>query len=151
MISWGQDTTLHIEQIKMEQEKIDKAISKFTVVEEDVDDESTEGGSLKKYYDGTVLRKAVLELFGETGKSITQYYFENGDLIFVSDVETTYKAPIYMGKTELDTKEEEKFYFNKSQLKLWLDAKGIPKNPSLYAEKEEEFMSDLKNIINKSK
>ena len=148
----GQDSTsLRIEKIRMECERINKSIPKFKVVEEPVTGQSTEGGELKKFFDGTTIRKATLTLYGETGQLLSEYYFENSDLIFVSETAIHYKAAIYMGKTEVEREEEDKFYFSNQKLALWVDHSGIPKDPVLYPEKEKEFLSDLKNIINKVK
>lgn len=150
--SVAQDTIgIHIEKIKMECDRINKALPALKAAEEKISDQSTEGGVLKKFYDGNIIRKASLTLFGETGKLIAEYYFENSELIFVSQTEISYKVPIYMGKAEIDSTEDEKFYFDKLQLKLWIDHDGRPVDPILYPNKEKDLLNDLQTIINKPK
>ena len=148
----GQDTVeLRINEIVTETETINKEIKKLEMVQTDVNDRSAEGGILKKYYDGKILKKAALTLFGETGQSTSEYYFLNGNLIFVNEQLEMYKAPLGMGKVETGSIETNKFFLNKQKLIRWVDNEDKIADPSLYTQKEKEILDDLKNIIIKNK
>ena len=151
MRSMGQDgVESRIKQIEVESKKIDGEIKKLKMTQEDINDRSEEGGILKKYYEGQTLRKAMLTLFGETGQSITEYYFSNGTLIFVNDFVKTYTGPVNVSKGETQSTETNKFYLNnEKKLIRWQDNDGVIVDDSQYLEKEQEFSDDLKYIINK--
>ena len=145
--SSGQDNIeMQIKEIKAEYEKINKDTAKYKMVQSDVFGQSSEGGVLKKYYNGNVLRKAILTLFGETGQSTSEYYFLNGELIFEFDTELFYKSPLYMGKVEIKSQEETKFYFKNQRLISWIGNDGNMMDGALYPEKEEELLDFLKII-----
>jgi hypothetical protein len=148
----GQDSVeLRIKEIKSECEKINKEIKKFKMVQSDVNDLSAEGGILKKYVDGNTLKRAALTLFGEAGQSTTEYYFLNGNLVFVNEQVEIYKTPLGMGKVETKSLETNKFYFDKQKLIRWIVNDDEIVDRLLYSEKEKEFLDDLKNIIIKNK
>ena len=145
--SSGQDNIeMQIKEIKAEYEKINKDTAKYKMVQSNVIGQSSEGGVLKKYYNGNVLRKAILTLFGETGQSTSEYYFLNGELIFEFDTELFYKSPLYMGKVEIKSQEETKFYFKNQRLISWIGNDGNMMDGALYPEKEEELLDFLKII-----
>jgi len=150
--SIGQDNDeLRIKQIETEYEKINKEIKKFKLTQEDVNDRSEEGGILKKYYEGQILRKAILTLFGETGQSTSEYYFSNGDLIFVKEQIDIYTGPLDVSRGETESTETNKFYFNRERLIQWVDNDDEKVNSEQYSEKENEILDDIKYIINKDK
>lgn len=138
-----------IGQIKSQYEKInsDSKVKVFKATEEKVYDLSSEGGSLKRFYDGNELKKAELTLFGETGQSTTQYYFLNGELIFAKSSDKWYKEPIYMGKTQTDSLDKNEFYFKNQILVRWVDNNSKIVEQTQYLQKQMEILDDLK-IIN---
>lgn len=150
--SLGQNSVeSRIKEIETESEKINKEIKKLKMTETDVNDLSAEGGILKKYYDGKILKKAALTLFGETGQSTTEYYFLNGNLVFINEQVEMYKAPLGTGKVETESIETNKFFLDKQKLIRWVDNEDEIADPSLYTQKEKEILDDLKNIIIKNK
>jgi hypothetical protein len=142
----GDNVEVRIKEIRKECDRINKDITKFKVVQEDINDQSAEGGILKKNYDGNTLRKAVFTFFGETGQLTSEGYFLNGELIFVLETEERYKSPIYMGKAETKSKEENRFYFRNEKLIRWIGNDGKIIDAGLYQEKEKEILDDFKNI-----
>ncbi|MCW4467782.1 hypothetical protein OGH69_02305 [Flavobacterium sp. MFBS3-15] len=113
---------------------IRKNLSAFRVKTVDIPDESTDGGEMKGYYDGTVLKYIEATWFGESGKRVTEYYFDKGRLIYVSDRNFEYNVPYYTdaetakenGTTETFDPEktivtEDRYYFKNEKLFLWLD------------------------------
>lgn len=137
---------MQVKEIKAECEKINKDTAKFKTEEKDIFGHSTEGGQLLNFYDEKELRKAILTLYGETGKSSTEYYFLNGEIICISQTIVKYKAAIYMGKVEIKSREENKFYFKKQKLIRWIGNKSEIVDTSLYPEKEKELLDLFNNI-----
>lgn len=135
-----------IKEIKNECDKINNDTAKFKIDQKDIFGQSTEGGFLRKYYDGNTLRKAILTLFGETGQSTSEYYLLNGEITFVDEKAVKYKSPIYMGKTEIKSQEETRFYFKNQKLIRWIGNEGKIMDVALYPEKEKEILDDFKNI-----
>lgn len=138
---------MQIKKINTEYANINGDTAKFRVERKDILDQSSEGGLLEKFYEGKSLRKVILTLFGETGKSTSQYYFLNGEIIFVHDKEVRYQSPIYLGKTEIESREENRLYFTNQRLILWIGNDGKIMEADLYFEKEEEILDILKIIL----
>jgi len=147
MKCWAQDDLIN--QIKIECTQINSGSKSYKVIEEDVNGLTSEGGFLKKFYDGTVMKKAELTFFGETGQLTSQYYFLNGELIFAKSSEERYKEPMYMGKTETDSLNKNEFYFKNQILVRWIDNNGKIVEQTQYLQKQIEILDDLK-IINQS-
>ena len=90
---------------------------------------------LAGYYDRNTLKKITTHAFGDKGVGITEYYFDNDQLIFVS-----WHTPSYEGK---QPKEDfGQFYFRNGKLIEWVDAggkvvdEGLVKKKELYARRE---------------
>ena len=73
---------LQVKRIRAEFQRINSPATKYKVVTEDIEGESTEGAELKKYYTGSALRKATVVYYGEMGRLNVEYYFKDGELIF---------------------------------------------------------------------
>ena len=118
-----------------------KAIDQFTsyrkveVSPKAAAEEGNASDILAGYYDGKVLKKIATHAFGDKGIGITEYYFDNDKLIFVS-----WHSPSYEGK---QPKEDfGQFYFKDGKLIQWMDAggkvvnEGLVKTKDLYAKRE---------------
>ena len=136
-----------IREINTECARINTDTTKFMVTEKDVFGQSSEGGFLRLYSEGNVLRKAILSLFGENGQVTNEYYLVNGQLIFLFQKGMRYKQPINEGKTEIQSKDEDRFYFRNKKLVLWYTTDDRIVSSSLYATKEKEILADFKNIL----
>ena len=123
-----------IQDIRVHYNYIRTNLSSFDTTMIDIWDESAEGGQGIAYYENTKLKLIEVVWFGETGKRISQYYYNMGKLIFAFDQVFTYNRPIYWDEkntTENEDKEvfdsektivkENRFYFDKEVLFLWLD------------------------------
>lgn len=90
---------------------------------------------LAGYYDGNTLRKIATHAFGDKGVGITEYYYDQDQLIFVS-----WHTPSYEGKQPKEGFGQ--FYFKDGKLIEWMDAggkvidEGSVKAKGLYAKKE---------------
>jgi hypothetical protein len=86
--------------------------------------QSTDGGSLEAYCDGTAIRLLVAEYYGETGDATYRFYFDHDSLFFVF-VESRRGQPNgrdpYPPRTRV---EHERFYFTADRLIRWLGAKN---------------------------
>jgi hypothetical protein len=95
-------------------------------------DESTEGAQGIAFYDCNELKLIEVIWFGEIGKKITEYYFDNGKLIFAFNKAFNYNRPIYwdekIAKENEDNEvfnpkktsvKEDRFYFRDERLFHW--------------------------------
>lgn len=136
-------TEVAIVLIRKEYNKIKADEPNFKVVTEDMDDRSTEGGEIKKYYQGKSLRKARLIFYGETGKAVFEYYFEDGMVIFFLKRIYDYNIPMYMKGSRVSKIEEERFYFNNRKLIRWISSDRKIMASNQYSGKEDEILKDL--------
>ncbi|MFB6319553.1 hypothetical protein [Saccharicrinis sp. FJH54] len=134
----------------------------------DISDDSTEGGEVVAYYDGTELKIIQMSWFGETGKRILEFYIVNGEVFFAFDQHFNYNRPIYWNESlakeneddevfnpEKTTVSEDRYYFNKNRLFMWLnhDSKSVALSAESSKPKENElieYFQKVKNNINKS-
>lgn len=131
-----------IANIRKEFTAINAAAKKYKIDSAEVEGLSTEGGNIKKYYDGSVLRKALLTLYAESGQMFVEYYFSNNQLIFAYEKNESNDKLVYQGKTKVVSTTEQRYYFNNQHLIRWIEDKKIV-DKSKYAEKEKEILSDL--------
>lgn len=127
-----------INDIRIKYKNIRTQLASYDTTMTAIWDESTEGGHAIAYYDkNNDLKLIEVTWFGETGKRITEYYFDNRKLIFAFDQDFDYNRPIYwdekkakeMGENEVfDPKKtkvkEDRYYFKNEKLFLWLDNDG---------------------------
>ena len=78
--------------------------------------ESSEGGEVKKYYEGDTLRKIVSLYFGEMGKVVNEYYFLGGVLCFAYITRLYYDKPLSGKVTKT---EKDRYYFDNCM--YWLN------------------------------
>jgi hypothetical protein len=135
--------------IRKEYHRINTGTSKFRVVTEDLNDQSTEGSEIKKYYENRSLRKVQLIFYGETGKAMIEYYFLNRVVFFSFKRTYHYNTPMYEKGSKISKVEEERFYFNNQKLICWIGSNGEIVDVNLYRAKEEEISKSLKENVYK--
>ena len=113
-----------IREIKREVQQIRSESAKYRVVTKDIDGESTEGGEDSLYYEGSQLRKASVEFFGETGKVRMEYYFAQGKIRFAISRETRYTKPFYIANYDIGMIKTNRYYFQLGRLFRCIDEKG---------------------------
>ena len=91
---------------------------------------STEGGELIALVDGIDLRKAKVTFYGEMGKRIDEYYFENGSLFFLFQQVLSYDKPVYLEGSKIISTEEDRYYFHEDLLIRWIDRKNDIVDPN---------------------
>ena len=133
-----QDSTeIYISNIRAEYQKINS--SKMRVVDAEPQEESSEGGEVKKYYDSKGLRKIAADYMGAIGRTTWEYYFFGEELCFVYTVAYTYDKPM---SGHVIKKEENRYYFHHRQMIRWIDERGKIKDKSLYADKAKDILND---------
>jgi len=140
---------------------INKNINKYRKEEKDAPGKSTEGGQATFYFDGENLKKISATYYGETGKKLSDFYYDEEELFFVFKQTIKYNRPIYMDEERLaemyadigeipeDMKEfreevesEERYYFHENEL-----IKAIFSSE----ENEEKFKKDSETLKEKGK
>jgi len=119
--------------IKKKAEEIDGSLKKYT--KRQVDDlTSLTGGNITGYYRDEEVKKVYAQHFGEKGRTFTDYYFDDGMLIFIYRQEYIYNKPLYYteelarSNNDSDWYDDKKtqlqvsrFYFHKNKLIKWID------------------------------
>jgi hypothetical protein len=145
------DTSTLITNIKNEFKRINSDTEKLVLVTKDLEDISSQGGDLKLFYEENDLKKAVLIAYGETGRSTSEYYFEDGKLIFAYTRDEFYDKSIYdKQQPNIQKEEENRFYFFENKLIRWIDKNNKIVNPSEYLDKEKELIKEVKLLIEKN-
>jgi hypothetical protein len=136
-----------VKAIRIRYDEVERDLKNCKQVKRAVMDESAEGGELTAYFSGQSLRKLVGIFYGETGKTIEEYYFWDERLFFVLRVDSHYDEPL-SGKVV--RKSEERFYFADDALIRWLDPekKEVSAGPAFQKRGQEQIelakkLSDL--------
>lgn len=134
----AQSTDSTINDIRFKYKNIRTHLVSYDTIMFAIWDKSKEGGHAIAYYDkNNDLKLIEVTWFGETGKRITEYYFDNRKLIFAFDQDFDYNRPIYWGEKKAKEKgdnevfdpkkttvKEDRYYFKNEKLFLWLDNTG---------------------------
>src|SRR5687767_211913 len=110
-----------ITSIRQQYAAINKRAARYRKVKKELSGYSLEGGELIAYFDGPAVAKIVARHFGESGNTVEEYYYRNGQLIFVFEKVSRYSRPL-SGKVVSTV--EHRFYFQDDNLIRWLGEKG---------------------------
>ncbi|MDA0740594.1 MAG: hypothetical protein O2862_01625, partial [Bacteroidetes bacterium] len=92
-------------------------ITEWTSVDKRKLNQSTEGGAATYYFLQDTLLKVVAIHFGETGKSIQEFYTKNGQLSFVFEQQYQYNRPMTWDSTAMqENNDTETFDIDKSEI-----------------------------------
>jgi len=92
-------------------------IKEWTSVDKRKLNQSTEGGAAEYYFLRDTLLKVVAIHFGETGKTIQEFYNKNGQLSFVFEKKYDYNRPITWDSTAMkENNDTEVFDIDKSEI-----------------------------------
>jgi len=72
------------------------ATKNYAIREADDSDRSTEGGIVKYYSQNGIVKKIVVEHYGESWNGLTEYYIKNGKVYFIFDKTEKYNVPYYV-------------------------------------------------------
>jgi hypothetical protein len=128
--------------------KVDENFETYRKVTKDVFGQSTEGGAVTGYFNGSMLIKISAEFFGETGKVITLYYLREGKLCFVLKEEQLYDRPIYDGEPKIVEKKLNKYYIAKENIMQWIDEnhKLVKDDGKNYSVEINHFLNDIEEF-----
>lgn len=142
------DTLQLINAIKKEYAEINSKTAAYDKVEKDVFGQSAEGGIIIAYYDNKDLKKVITTFYGETGKAVTEYYFNKDGLFFAFNIKYFYDKPMYIEGSKIASTEENRYYFLKNQLLKWLDKnkKSVNPNSKEYQDEAKYLLEDVVGV-----
>ena len=87
---------------------------------------SSEDRSTTAYWSKDSLKLIIDETYGEMGKLVAQYYFENGQLIFAYIIKYDYNVPFYLKEFsfEKSLRNEDRYYLHNQVIIKWMDEQG---------------------------
>jgi hypothetical protein len=137
-------TTDPIESIRQHYTSINREARLYRQVKKELSGFSAEGGEMIAYFHGPSVMKIVATFLGETGRGVEEYYFWNGQLIFVLSTNNRYDKPF--GK--IVRKTENRFYFKDDKLIRWLDENGkeVASDAAEYATKQGDYLKTSKQL-----
>jgi len=144
------DTVAQINQIKSLYSQFNKDSKKYIKKDFNITGESTEGGNLTIYYISHDVKKMVVTFYGETGKSITEFYVKNKTPFFVLKSQVIYVKPIYEKNMKILSKDEERYYFFEKKMIKWKDNNGklIVHNNGEFKRKEMDILLEFDRFLN---
>jgi hypothetical protein len=125
---------------------IKRELSTYRMIERELTDFSTEGGTLKAYVDRDRIKSLVAVLYGETGRSYEEYYYDDaGELFFVFQQENRYDKPF----GRVVRRREERLYFDRGHLIRWLRGANQPVSPNRpeYREREKSVLDVSRRLV----
>jgi hypothetical protein len=148
VFSQAKQDTAKINVIKKQFAYINGHISSYKKVHRNNMGQSTEGGAAMAYFDGSDLKKIVSTMYGETGKGIREYYFDNKKLIFCYDVIYRYNRPINVdGGGKIAHTYETRYYFDGDKILKYL--KGQQKDPNAEPQDKDvkETLEEVERLV----
>lgn len=103
-----------IARIRAEYATTEREAPRYRQTEHEVYNFSLEGGELHGFYRGSELRKLSARLYGETWQATEEYYFADGQPIFIHVVFHRYERPF--GEGGVQWKTEHRLYFDRGRL-----------------------------------
>lgn len=124
---------------------INKRVARYRKVKKQLSGSSLEGGELVACFDREVVVKIVARHFGESGNTVEEYYYANGQLIFVLEKVSHYDQPL-SGRVIRTT--ENRYYFSEDDLVRWIDEKGNAVSVNAdYRLKEKGILEDSNKFL----
>jgi len=139
-----------VESIRQHYANINENVARYRRVKKNLTGFSAEGGELVAFFHGPTVMKMVATFFGETGRGVEEYYFWNGQLIFVFQTDNRYDKPL-SGK--IVRKIENRFYFKDDKMIRWLDENGkeVAADSEEYAPKQADYLKTSKQFVEGAK
>jgi hypothetical protein len=110
-----------INSIRQQYLAINQRTARHKKVKKELSGFSLEGGELIAYFDGPAIVKIVATHYGEMGRSVDEYYYSTGKLIFVFERVSHYNKPM-SGKVVRTV--EDRYYLSDDNLIRWVDENG---------------------------
>lgn len=135
-----------IASIRAKYASINKRAARYKKVKKQLSGFSLEGGELVAYLNGPSIVKLVANHYGEMGRTLEEYYYSNGKVIFVFEKTYHYNKP--MGKVVRTS--ENRYYFNDNQLIRWIadDARQVAASDANYLAKQKQLLDASTSFLN---
>lgn len=135
-----------IKSIQREYAKINKGLVRYRKVKKELSGFSLEGGALIGYLDGPAVVKIVANHYGEMGRSVEEYYYANGKLIFIFRRDFDYDKPL-SGKVV--RRRESRFYFQNDRLFRWINEEGKRVSPDSmeYEQRQNDILETSRKFV----
>ena len=145
-VAGNPQTVASIQSIRKQYAGINKRAGKYRRVNKELSGFSLEGGKLVAYFDGPAIVKIVATYYGESGRSLEEYYYANEKLIFVFRKEFRYDKPM-SGKVVHAY--ENRFYFADDRLIEWLNSQGRPAPNGIadHQQKQNEYLETSRKFV----
>jgi hypothetical protein len=131
-----------IREIKRDVQQIRANDAKYRIVENDIEGQSSEGGDDTLYYEGNLLRKAGMQLFGSIGNARVDYYFTNGKMRFAIWHEIRYTKSFSIPNYQYGMIMTSRYYFQNGRLFRCIDEKGKLVDKGLFPAKVKELYTE---------
>lgn len=106
-----------IQMIRRHYSEINSNLRRYSRIQRDLMNHSTEGGVLNACFAGSAPRKVVVRLYGCQHQVQKEYYFWNNRLVFVDEVKVRYES---LASSKVLSRKENRFYFVQGRLVRWL-------------------------------
>ena len=141
------------------------AVKNYVIKEVEDPEQSTDGGVVKYYLQNGIVKKIVVEHFGESWNSLTEYYVKNGKVYFIFDKAEKYNVPYYVDskwykENELKNGEvfdkrkskfsEQRYYFDENEklIRYIGENKKVVENGQKLKEIEKDILKEYYRIKN---
>lgn len=137
--------------IDADRAEVDRSLRRHRVVEQDFLEFSTEGGSLKAYLDGDVVRKIAATFYGHMLRSEDEYYYDKkGTLVYASRRVARYAEPL-PAPVRITSRDTNRFYLHKGKIIRWVSGRSELKTdePRVFTETEDELIETSDFLLEK--
>ncbi len=138
--------------IRTQYKAVNELCKKITPISLDADNESTEGGELLGYKGEEAIIKIQSTYYGETGKLVTEYYYNEASLFFVFSSSFDYNVPIYDTESFDLSKSviiENRYYFKDAKLIKWLDREKKEVSSALFKDKQADINKESSLVLSR--
>ena len=96
-----------------------------------------------KYYQGNDLKKIEVAYYGSMGKSLIDYYTDQGQVYFIFQRDYEYDKPMYVEGSQVKDIQENRYYFHENRLVRWVNQnqETVPPGSPLFTAKADELSS----------
>lgn len=85
------------------------------------EEKETTEESATAFFHKKVLVKINATFYKETGKSVVEYYYENGKPLFIYEKDITYNRPVSAAPPSIKSTQENRLYYENGVLIKWID------------------------------
>lgn len=141
------------------------AVKNYVIKEVEDPEQSTDGGVVKYFSQNGIVKKIVVEHFGESWNSLTEYYVKNGKVYFIFDKAEKYNVPYYVDskwykENEIKNGEvfdkrkskfsEQRYYFDENEklIRYIGENKKVVENGQKLKEIEKDILKEYYRIKN---